>query len=117
VETAWTAVNNSPDWKQTYQRLCERMPKPKAIVAVARKLLVAIWHVLTGRTALSHNDPLKVAKQLMVWGYQLSRDGREGLTVGQFVRQKLDLRPTRDRPGAAPDPRRQTPAFAVALTP
>lgn len=26
----------------------------------------------------------------MIWGYKLSRDGRKGMTVGEFVRQKLD---------------------------
>lgn len=45
VEAAWAAVASHPHWKAVFQRLSARIGKRKAIVAIARKLLVVIWHV------------------------------------------------------------------------
>src|SRR5258708_4720050 len=41
VEAAWVAVEHHPHWKAQFERLAARIGKQKAIVAVARKLLVA----------------------------------------------------------------------------
>ena len=68
----------------------------KAIVAIARKLLVAIWHVLTARVADRHAKPDKVALKMMTWAWKIGAEQRGGLTPGQFVRQEL----TRLRLGA-----------------
>jgi hypothetical protein len=46
-EAIWIAVNTHPHWKEQCQRLARRRPANKAIVSVARKLLVVVWHVLT----------------------------------------------------------------------
>jgi transposase len=46
VEAAWVAVEHHPHWKAQFERLAARIGKQKAIVAIARKLLVVIWHVL-----------------------------------------------------------------------
>ena len=45
VEAAWVAVEHHPHWKAQFERLAARTGKQKAIVAIARKLLVTIWHV------------------------------------------------------------------------
>ena len=50
VEAAWVAVNSHPYWKAQFEHLERRKPMNQAIVAIARKLLVAVWHVLTERT-------------------------------------------------------------------
>jgi transposase len=42
VQAAWVAVNTHPYWKAEFQRLSRRMHKNKAIVAIARKLLVVV---------------------------------------------------------------------------
>src|SRR3972149_836870 len=48
VEAAWRAIRISPYWKEQYEKYLRRMRKPnQAIVVIARKLLVAVWHVLT----------------------------------------------------------------------
>jgi transposase len=47
VEAAWIAIEHHPHWKNEFERFSRRMDKNKAIVAIARKLLVAVWHVLT----------------------------------------------------------------------
>ena len=50
VEAAWGAVRSDPHWKTQYEQLKNRgKHSNEAIVAIARKLLVSIWHVLTKR--------------------------------------------------------------------
>src|SRR6516225_5945119 len=45
VEAAWSAVEHHPFWKAEFARLVPALGKGKAIVAIARKLLVVVWHV------------------------------------------------------------------------
>lgn len=61
----------------------------KAVVAVARRLLVAIWHVLTEQAADVHADEKMVATKLMRWSWELSAEQRGGLTTRQFIRYHL----------------------------
>jgi transposase len=89
VEAAWSAVRYHPHWKAHYQRLSRRMHPNKAIIAVARKLLVVVWHVLTEATADRHADQDMVAFKLMRWTWKLGEDGRDGLTTPQLVRKGL----------------------------
>lgn len=42
IEAAWVAVEHHPHWQAQCARLAQRMGKPKAIVAIARRLLVAV---------------------------------------------------------------------------
>lgn len=65
------------------------MPPNKAIVAIARKLLVVVWHVLTEREADRRADPDMVAFKLMLWSWKLGKERRGGLTTPQFVRAGL----------------------------
>jgi transposase len=89
VEAAWSAVRYHPYWKTEFERLARRMPNNKAIVAIARKLLVALWHVLTERVADQHADPKMVATKLMRWSWELTDEQRDGLTTRQFIRCQL----------------------------
>lgn len=89
VEAAWRAVDSHPFWKGEYDRLAKRMNANAAIVAIARKLLVAVWHVLTERAADCHADPAMVAAKLMRWAWDLTPAQRGDLTPRQFVRYQL----------------------------
>ena len=89
VEAAWVAVEHHPFWKQEFRKLTHRMKSNKAIVAIARKLLVVIWHVMTERVADRKADPNMVAFKLMVWSWKLNNLQRGGLTTRQFVRYQL----------------------------
>jgi transposase len=89
VEAAWHAVDSNDFWKAQFERLCRRMEKNKAIVAIARQLLVVIWHVLTERAVDQHADPDMVAFKLMTWSWKLTNEQRGGLTTRQFVRYQL----------------------------
>jgi transposase len=89
VEAAWIAVENHPHWKLEFERLSRRMDKNKAIVAIARKLLIAVWYVLTELVADKHAEPEMVATKLMRWSWNLTDEQRGGLSTRQFVRLGL----------------------------
>ena len=89
VEAAWRAVQSSEFWKAGFERLCRRLDEHKAIVAVARQLLVVMWHVLSERAADRHAEPELVAFKLMTWSWKLTDAQRGGLTTRQFVRYQL----------------------------
>ena len=67
VEAAWVAVEHHSHWKGQFERLSSRIGRQKAIVAVARKLLVAVWHVLTRKRADIHADVQAIARKLLRW--------------------------------------------------
>lgn len=90
VEAAWVAVDRHPHWKAVFQRLAARLGKLKAIVAVARKLLVVLWHVLSGHVADYHAEGLAVARKLFLWSSTKGTARRLGLSRAAFVRQHLD---------------------------
>jgi hypothetical protein len=89
IEAAWVAVNHHPYWQEQFERLKKRKPPSKAIVAIARKLLVVVWHVLAERAADRHSDPEMIAFKLMQWSWKLDLLQRGGLTTRQFIRYYL----------------------------
>ncbi|MEJ2736233.1 MAG: IS110 family transposase [Anaerolineae bacterium] len=65
--------------------------KNKAIVAIARKLLVAVWHILAHDGPDRFADPERVARKLLEHANHLGRDRRpEGQTAVEYVRHHLD---------------------------
>ena len=89
VEAARTAVQTHWYWKREFARLAKRIGEHKAVVAIARKLLIVIWHVLMARSADRRADAEQVAFKLMVWSWKLSDEQRGGLTTRQFIRAHL----------------------------
>jgi transposase len=45
-EVAWAAVRADPHWRATFEQLDRRLGPGKAIVAVARRLLLVVWEAL-----------------------------------------------------------------------
>jgi hypothetical protein len=76
VEIAWSAVKFNPHCKTEFQRLKARIGDKKAIVAIARKILVSIWHILTHRQTDSHAAEEKVAYKLLLYAWQLGTQHR-----------------------------------------
>lgn len=89
VEAAWSAVETHPYWKREFERLLRHKHKNQAIVAIARRLLVAVWHVLGERVADRRAQPEMVAFKLMMWSWRLTQEQRGGLSSRQFVRYGL----------------------------
>lgn len=90
VEAAWVATSTNPYWAQRFEQLSYRLGKHKAIVAIARKLLVTIWHVLTAQCADRHADVEAIARKFMHWGDDCRKEGRRGLSRLDFVYFHLD---------------------------
>lgn len=91
VEAAWAAVASHPHWKAVFQRLSSRIGKRKAIVAIARKLLVVIWHVLTDHAVDWNADREAVARKLLRWGGRNRTATRQGLSRSAFVSRQLEI--------------------------
>lgn len=89
IEAAHTAVRTHPYWKRAFTQLAKRIGEHKAIVAIARKLLIVVWHVLMSRSADQRADGEQVAFKLMVWSWKLSDEQRGGLSSRQFIRAHL----------------------------
>ncbi len=47
VDAANQAIRHHPHWVDFYEKRQSHLGRSKTVVAVARKLLVAVWHVLT----------------------------------------------------------------------
>jgi len=89
VEAANVVVGSNPHWKAELARLEPRLGRNRAIVAIARKLLVTVWHVLQGKTD-KHTEPEAVAQKMLKFAYAVGKENRAGKTAAQFARERLD---------------------------
>jgi transposase len=90
VEAAWRAVGMSPFWKAEYEKYLRRLRKPnQAIVVIARKLLVAIWHLLSKEETDEHASEEDLAYKMLLLSWSLSEKARQGLTYKQFAKHAL----------------------------
>jgi len=89
VEASWGAVRSDPYWKAQYKRLKKRMQANKAIVAIARRLLVSIWHVLTKREPYNHFDDETIAYKMLTWSQRMDEKALNGMTRQQFAKYGL----------------------------
>jgi len=90
VEAAWRAIRISPYWKEQYEKYLRRMRKPnQAIVVIARKLLVAVWHVLSKEETDIHVSEEDLAYKMLVLAWDLDENVRMGLTYKQFAKYAL----------------------------
>jgi len=91
VEAAQNAVRSHPYWQEQLARLEPRLGRNKAIVAIARRLLVVVWHVLSEETADRHADPRQVARHLLALAYKLGlKNLPDARSCGDFTRRELD---------------------------
>jgi hypothetical protein len=89
VEAAQVAAAHDPRWKAELSRLAPRLGRNKAIVAIARKMLVVVWHVLSKHEPDRLADPKRVARKFMEFGYRIGTENRTG-TAAEFVRLHMD---------------------------
>ena len=91
IEAAQIAANTHPHWKAELARLQPRLGRNKAIVAIARKLLIAVWYILAQYKTDRFAEPQAIAQKLLKFAYQLGKANRPpGQSAAQFVRQRLD---------------------------
>lgn len=90
VEAAWGAVRSDPYWKAQFQALKKRGKHAnEAVVAIARKMLVAIWHVLSKREPRRHSTDEDLAYKMLIWSQRMDEDARQGLSRQQFTKYGL----------------------------
>ena len=84
------AADKHPHWKAELKRLEPRLGRSTAIVAIARKLRIAVWHVLTEGHADRYANPEKVGTAIFRYDYRV---GIKNLLGRQSV--KTLTQPTR----------------------
>ena len=89
VQAAWSAVRSDPYWKAQYKRLTKVKHPNKAIVAIARRLLVSAWHILNKRETYRHFDAEGIAYKLLTWSQRMDEKALHGLSRQQFVKYGL----------------------------
>jgi len=90
LEAAWVAVIHNAHWKNRFEHLCRHLSKEKAIVAIARQMLVVVWHVWHDHEPDEHMEAAAVARKMMTWAEQGGKAMHPDLTATQFVRLQLD---------------------------
>jgi hypothetical protein len=91
VEASHTAARTHAHWRAELARLEPRLGRNKATVAIARRLLVAVWHVLSKDCTDRFADPIQVARKLFRHAHRLGPTNRRtGQTTAQYVREQLD---------------------------
>jgi transposase len=91
IEAAQVVANSHPHWKAEFARLEPRLGHNKAIVAIARKLLVAVWFILAQNRTDRFAQPEAIAQKLLRFAYRVGKENRPaGQTAAQFVRLRLD---------------------------
>jgi transposase len=91
VNAANHAIEHHPHWKKEFERLEMHLGRSKAVVAIARKLLVVVWHVLSEKAADRFADPANVARSFFTYAYRVGvRNLPEGQSALSFTREQLD---------------------------
>lgn len=92
VNAAQAAARSHPHWQAELARLEPRTGRNKAIIAIARKLLVGVWHILTKREADKYAEAEQVARSFAQTAYGAigAAELPEGETGPEFVRRNLD---------------------------
>jgi transposase len=91
VNAANHAIEHHPHWKKEFERLEPHLGRSKAVVAIARKLLVAVWHVLNEKTVDRFADQGDVTRSFFAHAYRVGvRNLPQGQSAIAFTREQLD---------------------------
>ena len=91
VEAARHAVQDHPHFKREFERLSKSIGYKKAMVAIARKLLVLVWHVLAKSAVDKHANRTQVACSMFAFAYRVrTKNLPGGQTALQFTRAQMD---------------------------
>lgn len=91
VEAAQIGVLHDPRWKAELGRLAPRIGRNKAVVAIARKMLVIMWHILSKHEADKQLDLERLARKYYEFAYTVGKaNWGDCKTAVTFIRRKLD---------------------------
>ncbi len=91
VEAAGHAVRFHAHWREQFQRLEVRIGRQKALVAITRKILVAVWHILMAEGVDRHGSVEQIAAGFFAHAYRIGiANLPNGMSARQYVRFMLD---------------------------
>jgi transposase len=89
VEAAWQAIRSNPRLRAQYDALCKRKHPNQAIVAIARKLLVTLWYLLSKQESYIPSSDEDLAYKLLTWAWHMDQSAKRGMTNQQFAKYGL----------------------------
>jgi hypothetical protein len=101
VDASNHAIMDHAHWRAQFEGMCAHIGRSKSLVAIARKLLVVVWPVLTKEVANNKANPTQVACSLFANAHKVRvknlpkdqsplgfiRNQLDRLKIGQEVRQ------------------------------
>ncbi len=97
VEAAWSAVTHNAYWKAKFERYDRRLGDGKAIVAIARQMLVSVWYLWHNHTVDRHTDATAIAHKLWTCAENGGKMMRHSLRL--LALRPFSVGPTGHRPG------------------
>jgi transposase len=76
VEAAHVAARHDPHLGRFYHRLRAKKGTNVAVVATARKMLVVIWHLLSGDRVYRGRQVQMIARKFLQWGWKMGEKDR-----------------------------------------
>jgi transposase len=89
VEASWQAIRSNPRLRAQYDELCKRKHPNQAIVAIARKLLVTLWYLLSKKESYLPASDEDLAYKMLTWAWHMDQSAKRGLTNQQFAKYGL----------------------------
>jgi transposase len=91
VDVATHAAKHHPYWKREFERLSHK-GAGVAYCAIARRLLIVVWHLLTDVAADKHGDAQQIADGYYAFYFDLGgKDNLPGApSAVEYTREKLD---------------------------
>ena len=80
VEVAWRCLKGNSYWNERFETFKKRMHPNLAITAIARHLLVIVWHVLSKQEPYRQITEERIAYKFLTWSWQLNDQQRDGLS-------------------------------------
>jgi transposase len=87
VEAAHVAARHDPQLGRFYHRLRAKKGTNVAVVATARKMLVLIWHLLSGDGVYRGRQVQMIARKFLEWGWRVGEEDRGGSNKEFVLRQ------------------------------
>jgi len=89
VEASWQAIRSNPRLRAQYDELCQRKHPNQAIVAIARKLLVTLWYLLSRNESYTPSSDEDLAYKMLTWAWHMDKRAKRGMTNQQFAKYGL----------------------------
>ena len=86
VEAAWQAIRSNARLRAEYDQLCKRKHPNQAMVAIARKLLVILWCLLSRQESYAPASEEDLAYKMLTWAWHMDRSALRGLSPQQFAK-------------------------------